>query len=268
VFAALVMAALPATLWTLGVRDWRIYGVVLLWQPVLVAWETANVSLLLVFGLAVMWRHRDHPVVPGIVLAVLASVKVFLFPIGLWLLATRRLRQLAAAVAGTIVINLASWSIIGFSEIKVYVHQLQAFGHVAERWGYSFIGLLLHLGAGQAAASAVGAAVAGAALVAGLRAAPDRRSFALFTASVAACLLASPVVESHYLTLALVPLAIAQPSMAPVWLAPMLLLLTPADHPNTWQHVLSLAVSAIVLLRAATTDHGGPSRRAHPAARS
>ena len=42
---ALVLATLVAALWLLDVRDWRIYGVVLLWPSVIEAIQTANASL-------------------------------------------------------------------------------------------------------------------------------------------------------------------------------------------------------------------------------
>ena len=42
---ALVLATLVAALWVLGVRDWRVYGVVLLWPSVIEAIQTANASL-------------------------------------------------------------------------------------------------------------------------------------------------------------------------------------------------------------------------------
>ena len=43
----LVLACLFVTLWVLAVRDWRIYGVTLLWPPVIDAYQTANLTLAL-----------------------------------------------------------------------------------------------------------------------------------------------------------------------------------------------------------------------------
>ena len=40
-----VLACLVGALWMLGVRDWRIYGVTLLWPSVIDAYQTANVTL-------------------------------------------------------------------------------------------------------------------------------------------------------------------------------------------------------------------------------
>ena len=46
--------------WLLDVRDWRVYGVVLLWPAVIEAIQTANASLPLTLLVAVMWRYRDR----------------------------------------------------------------------------------------------------------------------------------------------------------------------------------------------------------------
>src|SRR5262249_4249791 len=48
IFTALNIASVPLALRLLGVRDWRVYGIVFLWLPVISGWSTANVTLLLV----------------------------------------------------------------------------------------------------------------------------------------------------------------------------------------------------------------------------
>ena len=61
----LVLAALVGALWLLEVRDWRIYGVVLLWPATIEAIQTANASLPLTLLVALMWRYRDRAASPG-----------------------------------------------------------------------------------------------------------------------------------------------------------------------------------------------------------
>ena len=53
-----MLASLVAALWLLNVRDWRIYGVVLLWPAVIEAIQTANASLPLTLLVA---RHVALP---------------------------------------------------------------------------------------------------------------------------------------------------------------------------------------------------------------
>jgi Glycosyltransferase family 87 len=46
-FTVLSLAALLMTLWVLNVRDWRLYGLALIWSPVIGGLHDANVTFLL-----------------------------------------------------------------------------------------------------------------------------------------------------------------------------------------------------------------------------
>ena len=100
VATALVLAALVGALWVLDVRDWRIYGVVLLWPSVIDAIQTANASLPLTLLVAVMWRYRDRAAIAGVALGYGIAIKFFLWPVAVWLaLVGRRTAAAVAAVA-------------------------------------------------------------------------------------------------------------------------------------------------------------------------
>lgn len=253
IFVALVLSSLMAALWLLGVRDWRVYGIVMLWQPVIIGYLTANVSLLLVFGLAVCWFYRERPLIVGSVLGLLVSVKLFPIVIAIWLLATRRFRALAWMFAAIAVLNLVAWSVIGWSQVSVYLHVVAVAKVGDEMRAYSLIGLARHLGAGESIADTIGIAAAVVVVALGLRVSGEPRDRIVLSACVAACLLVSPIVESHYLVLLIVPLALARPRLSPIWALPIILLLTPADYPSGWQHALSLAVFAALVTVSMTT---------------
>ena len=251
VFFSLVLACLPASLWLLGVRDWRILGVVMLWQPVIIGYETANVSLLLLLGLAACWRWREVPAIAGTVLALLIAVKIFPVLVAVWLLATRRLRALAWTAGVTVALSLLSWWIVGVDQIARYLHVLGAVRSYDEHRGYSLISFALHLGAGEAVAYGIGLGAAAAAIAAALTVRGERRDRVVLSACLAACLLASPLVESHYLALMAIPLALARPTLRPIWTLPIVLLLTPADFPGVWEQALGLCVAGAVFATAA-----------------
>ena len=249
VFTVLVLGCVPMTLWLLGVRDWRIYGIVFLWQPVIVGWQTANVSLLLMLGLAACWRWRDRASAVGPLLAVLICVKIFPLPLGIWLLATRRFRAFAWATGTSVALSLAGWSLVGFGQVQRYLQILSAVAGPDEHRGYSVIGFALHLGAGQATAYAIGFLAGACTIAAGLGRGGGERDRVVFSACIAASLLASPLVESHYLALLIVPLALAQPTLAWIWALPVILMVTPADYPAGWQHALGLLVCIAIIVR-------------------
>jgi alpha-1,2-mannosyltransferase len=258
IFTAVSMAAVVLTLRVLNVRDWRVYGLVFLWPPVISGWQTANVTLLIGLGIALAWRHREHPAIAGGLIALLISVKVFAWPLALWLLATRRYAALGYAVALGLVMNLIAWALLGFDQIGVYARLISALTRIQERRGYSLLALGLAHGLSRTLAYGLAlgiAAVAGVACVALGRRGYDRPAFAL---SIATCLLATPIIWLHYFALLLVPLAVVRPRLAPIWFAPLLLLAFPASEPRPWEVVATLIVSGA--LTAVAVKQARPSR--------
>ncbi|MBV9820240.1 MAG: DUF2029 domain-containing protein [Solirubrobacterales bacterium] len=244
-FTMLNIAALVATLHVLRVRDWRIYGVALLWPAVISGWETANLTLLLGLAIALAWRCRDRPAVVGGLVALAISIKVFVWPLALWLAATRRSRALAWAGTLGLAMNLLAWQILGWHELTVYVRSMEALTHNQETRGYSIMALTLGHGIGHAPAEALSVGSLAMAAVACLwcgRHGGDRRSLAL---GVATCLLATPILWLHYFALLAVPLAVARPKLTPIWLLPLVLRF-PAVGPSASQIVLIAIASGVI----------------------
>jgi hypothetical protein len=234
-FTIVAIASVAAMLRVLGIRDWRLYGLVMLLEPVVVGWETANITLPLCLGVAVIWRYRDHRVIPGATLGLLIAIKLFFWPLGFWLIATRRYGAAGWTAAFAFVFSAAAWAVVGFSQLPQYLNTLRSFTLHAERAHYGIVSLLLRAGAAPGLAYLVmvmiGLAAAGACVYYGVH----RRDRRAFTWSVVAALALSPVVETHYLALLLVPMLLAWPTFRPVWLVPLLLWLIPALNPTLWE---------------------------------
>src|SRR5437588_2752224 len=82
-FTTLCICGALGVLWMVGVRDWRLFGLVLLWPPVISGWQTANLSLIIAFPPAAAWRLRARPMASGLIVGLLVSVKVFAWPLGI-----------------------------------------------------------------------------------------------------------------------------------------------------------------------------------------
>ena len=134
VATALVIAALVAALWVLEVRDWRVYGVVLLWPATIEAIQTANISLPLTLLVAVMWRYRDRAAIAGIALGYGVAIKLFLWPVVVWLALVGR-RSAAAIAAVTAAASLLL--LLPFTSIGDYVRLLRNLGRTFEHDGYT-----------------------------------------------------------------------------------------------------------------------------------
>ncbi len=232
----------------LGVRDWRVYGVTLLWPPVMSGWQTANVSLLLAFGIAIAWRYRDRPVTSGVTIGIIVAIKLFLWPLLGWLVLTRRWRTLAWAVASAAVFNAISWAVLGFNEIHAYTQLVNAVTKVEEGMAYTPLALALHLGASHALADTLAGLVFAA--VASVTASVSRRNreWAVLLGVLTLSLLATPIVWRHYFVLFLVPMAISRPRLSGAWWIPLLMFVCPVTDPVLWQLLLVLGVVSLLVV--------------------
>jgi hypothetical protein len=211
-------AGVLASMWTLGIRDWRCL-VLAVTSPVVVhGLYYGNLTVLLVLPLALAWRYRDRARIAGLAVGVAVAAKLFVWPLVVWLLLTRRFRAAAWAVGSAAVLVLATWTLIGFEGLRDYPRLLRVVQDVYAIRSVSLSTVAGALGASVVVAVAV-AACAGLACLAVAawlvgRADGDRRAFAV---SVAACVIASPIVWPNYAALLLVPIAITWPRLAPAW---------------------------------------------------
>ena len=253
-FTAFDMVAVFISLRLMGARDWRLYGLVFLWPPVIIGWQTANITLLLGLGMAAAWYYRDRPRITGPMLALLISVKIVMWPLALWLLATRRYRAVGYMAAWGLVLNLAAWAIVGYNEIPRYLSVLQSFNNAGERRAYSVINLAIHLGASSQMATVLGYAIAGVVALICFRVGRAGRERLAFVLCVAVALLATPIIWLHYFALLLVPLALVKPRLGAVWLLPLAMFGCPPTEPTTWQIAIVLAIATMLVLLMARTE--------------
>jgi hypothetical protein len=250
-----MIACLFGALWLLGVRDWRCYTVVLLWRPVLFAVQTANVSLPLLLTVAIAWRYRNRARVAAVAIGAGIAAKFIIWPLLVWLLATRRYRAVRDSTVAAAVCVFVPWALIGFAHFARYNELGRQVTRIEAPHGYTVDALAARLGiggAGPALTLVLGLAILIACAIAGRRR-TDETSFAL---AVVAVLLLSPIVWLHYFVLLAAIIAMTTKRFGPAWVAPILLWLCPtATHGNAtngtdWQ--LALAVVAPFALFAAT----------------
>jgi hypothetical protein len=230
-FILVLTAAVVAALWSLGVRDWRCYGAAFLSRPTIDAILTGTVSPLLLLGVALLWRYRNRPYAAAAVAAGMVMLKLFLWPLLVWLLVSRRVRSGLVAALSAAVVSLVSWAVIGFAGFTDYPALLRALADGLQGKGYSLVALGLASGLNVSAAHLLMYAVGVALLVAVVRwSVPgevgDRRSLA---AAVGAALALSPIVWSHYWVLLFAPLALARPRWSLLWLLPIAFSILPGQ---------------------------------------
>lgn len=249
VMLVLGVACILVALRLLGVRDWRCYGVAVMSAPAVNSVALGEVTTFLLVGVAATWRYRDRPALAGPVAALTAVGKVILWPLGLWLLVTRRLRAAAVFAGAAVCIGLGGWAAIDFAGMRSYPHLLHVLSQAEQGTSYSPVALLRLSGGSATALSVALVAVVALAVVLAARGADgERRAFAV---AVLGALLATPILWLHYFLLLLVPIALYRPRVSALWFAPVVLWLTPTTHSHgvVWRIVLALCVLVVVVLR-------------------
>ena len=224
--SALLVGAMYGTLRILGVREWGCYAVCLVWAATLQAIALGTVGPLLALLLAIAWRYRDRTLVCGVAVAAAVCLKVFLWPMLLWLVATRRYRAGAMSLIAAVAAALAGWAVIGFAGFTGYPRLLSRLTSVEDARSFSITALDHALGlpelVGQVALPVLGLAFLVAIVLVAKRADGDRRAFSV---AVAASLALTPILWLHYLCILAVPIAIYSRRLDRIWLVPALLAL-------------------------------------------
>jgi hypothetical protein len=247
---ALVAATVPATLLLLGVRDWRCHAIAFMWMPILAGIESANVTLPMVLGLALVWRYRERTVVVALVTGSLVALKVFFWPLLVWLLATRRYRSAGLGALASVGFLLGPWAGIGFAGFRGYPHLLS---YVARREGpdsYSVAALIHFVLPSWTAAIALETAVGVLVLLLVVAAARRGRERDAFALAILAILVLTPLLEIHYLAALVVVVALYRRRLSAAWVVPLLMWGAPeANNGSGLNRVhVSLIAAAVVAL--------------------
>jgi alpha-1,2-mannosyltransferase len=243
IFCLVSVAALWGALRLLGVTDWRCYGSVALWPATPASVLVGTLTPLLALCLALLWRFRDRSWAAATVTAVLLVTKVFLWPLAVWLGATRRLSTAFAAVALAVGVSVLAWLPIG--GLAKYPGLLHALSLHELGSSYQLVRLLPGTPSTHLAVLEFGAVVAAGGLVWACRRLDHASSFGL---AVGVALLFSPIVWLHYATLLVVPLALRKPRFSWLWLMPLVLWVYPFE--TTSHDVAPVVVFAAVALAA------------------
>ncbi len=233
-------------LWLGGVRDARCYAFALCWAPTFNAVQNVNVSVPIAFCLALAWRYRSAERLSGALVGCAVAAKLFVWPLLLWPVATRRWRGAATGGAIAAVLVLGSWALIGFKGLAGYPVLLRQLSRFEEANSYSVSGVLRAFGVGAGFAHA--AAILLTAILCALclrygRRGDDARAL---TAGVLAALASTPILWQHYLMLLLVALAVRRPTLSFGWVLPVALwLVPPVGHGSLIQALLVPVVVAV-----------------------
>ncbi len=264
-FLVLSCGGIVVALRLLGVDDWRCHGAVFASVPVVAGTALGAFSPLLLLGAAAAWRYRDHVWRVGPIVAALVVMKLFLWPVWLWLVFTRRYAAAALSALLGVTATIAAWALIGFAGLRDYPQLLSRLTELVGINSYSPYALLRTEGFGSSMAQRLVLAIGVVLIVwaaVWLRALrPDERAF---VATLGIALLLTPILWPHYLVLIYVPIALLRKNFSKLWLLPLLFWF----DGNGWSdgEVLRIvpalclaAVPFVMVLRAATVEQAAAS---------
>ena len=230
-FTLLLLAATVGALLLLDVRDWRCYVVALAYPVTFEAVEYGAIGPILLLALALGWRFRDRLWIAAGAVGAAVVLKLFLWPMLVWLAVTRRFRAALVGAVVTFGLALVSWAAIGFHGLADYTDLLSKLSKIEAANSYSAYAILRALGV-PGGASQLLVALAGLALLvlawwaahdaASEHTERDRRSFTL---ALGAALVLTPILWLHYLVLLVLPIALARPRFSALWLVPLVMVL-------------------------------------------
>jgi alpha-1,2-mannosyltransferase len=266
-FSVLTTAAVVASLLALDVRDIRCYGVALFMAPVSTAITTGTVSTLIACAAVLTWRYRNRVVVSALALGASLMLKPLLWPIAIWLAATRRWRAAGFTLLTAGVGTAAGYAALHINGLQSYPALVRATTSVEGGVSYSLFGLLSRL---SAPAPLVISYLVGAVLLAALCVAARHNEQASFVIAIAATLALAPVLWVHYFSLLLVPLAFRSRRLTAWWFLPILMWLFNAKAPEanaeTAATIWLMALAVLIAPLAAARHPQRPSRQALAAA--
>jgi hypothetical protein len=253
-YTGLLLGCVLAVPALLGVRDWRCYGIALAAIPTLSALRLGTVTPILALALALAWRHRERWPIVGAAIGCAIVLKLFVWPLALWLLVTRRWKAAAMALGGGAALTAAAWAAIGFKGLGDYPALLRPLTHLDATQSYSLVAVAdrLHFASPQLSwlALATPLVLVVAATCLAHPAELDRRAY---VGSLGLALILTPILWLNYLTLLLLPVALSEATLGIVWLVLITFWVSPGIQPTRhplWQLVFVLAAAAALIARA------------------
>jgi hypothetical protein len=222
----LSIAAVLVALWWLELRDWRCYGLVFVFIFTRSSLDLGTAEPLLFLAVAAAWRWRERVVGAAASVGAAIVLKLFLWPLAVWLGLMHRVRAAFLAVGVAAALAVVSWAPIGFAGVGDYPGLLRRLADHESSSSFSVVALGVRAHLPLLAARIISVLVAFALLAAAAwvsrdeRRSPRDRDIATLTLCLAAALAASPIVWIHYFLLLLVPLALTRPRLSPLWLVP------------------------------------------------
>ncbi len=214
------------------VKSLWVYALVLTSFPVYYAILNGSIMGILALGIALAFKYKDKPYLFGLIVAILAGLKVILFGLMIYALLSKRYLAASFSFIFTTLLLLGSWALIGFDSFVQYPKMLSLLAQAEQANTYSLVSLLIGVNLSAHLAQLLSIlAAAGLVIYAKYRANNSQVALALV---VLAILTLTPVVWLDYAILIIICFAIKYPTFNRYWLICPIFWLIPALIDNVY----------------------------------
>ncbi len=258
VFEVGAIVASLASLWIVGERRAVALAFAALSPVILNAVNVGTIMPFLMLLTACAWRYRDRPWASGLAVCGLIALKLFLWPLVLFLLCRRSYRAALIATTGSAAVIVCSWAALGFAGMATYPQVLAMLAQVEGHLTFATGQLVVAAGGSETAGKALSLAVTGLLLAAAVRLRADAAG--CFALCVCAGLTSSPIVWLNYAGCVMVVVAVLRPRNVLLWALPCAFWMFPQAQPHGQLGYLllfhaGLAVMLAVAWRTRTQEH-------------
>ena len=154
VFAAILIACVPASLWFLGVRDWRCTASSSSGRPCSRLCRRATSRFRCCSGRSICWYARDRWKPVALAGGLTVAAKLLTAPLVVWLVATRRIAASIGVVVVAAGVSAVLWAVIGFSGAADYPSNIGTIARSSAEQSYTLKVVLQDIGVGSGLARA------------------------------------------------------------------------------------------------------------------
>ena len=230
VFEVGAIVAAIASLWIVGERRAVALAFAAVSPVILNAVNMGTVMPFLMLLAACAWRYRDRPWAGGLAVCGLIALKLFLWPLVLFLLCRRSYRAALIAAAGSAAVIVCSWAALGFAGMATYPQLLGTLAQVEGHLTFATGQLVVAAGGNETAGKLLSLAVTGVLLAAAVRLRADAAG--CFALCVCAGLTSSPIVWLNYAGCVMVAVAVLRPRHVVLWALPCVFWVLPQSQPH------------------------------------
>ncbi|NNN18953.1 MAG: DUF2029 domain-containing protein [Acidimicrobiaceae bacterium] len=145
VYVIVSLASIMCSLWLLGLRRICGYSMFLIASTTIVSWQMGTLNPLFMLCIALAWKYRHKAMLVGVLIALVGFAKLFLVPLVLWMLISRRYYAFLISIFTLLILAVTS-TVLSPLPLFSYLRLLLELSRHEGASGFSTLQLISSLG--------------------------------------------------------------------------------------------------------------------------